>query len=136
MLNKVVIQGRTVAAPELRHTTGGTPVTSFCIASERSYVKAGTERGADFIDVVAWNKTAEFITHYFKKGQLILIEGELQTRTYKDKNGNNRKAVEVIARNAFFSESQRADHYEHDQRPEIEEEDFSQIVPDEYDLPF
>lgn len=134
MLNKAVIQGRLTAAPELRHTAGGTPVTSFCMASERSFVKAGEERVTDFIDVVAWDKTAEFITRYFTKGQLIICEGEIQTRTYTDRNGNNRKAVEIRARNAYFSEAKRQEAHEFDQRPEHEEESFSQIIPDEEDL--
>ena len=135
MLNKVVIMGRLTAAPELRHTASGIAVTSFCIACERSYVKAGTERATDFIDVVAWQKTAEFICRYFGKGSMIIVEGELQTRTYTDKTGNNRKAVEVMARNAFFSEAKRQEAHEMDQRPEYSEEDFSQIS-DEDDLPF
>ena len=91
------------ADPELRHTSSDTAVTSFTVAADRSYVKTGAERQADFIDVVAWRSTAEFICKYFKKGQLIAIQGSIQTRSYEDKNGNKRKAVEVVADQAHFA---------------------------------
>lgn len=134
MLNKAVIHGRLTAAPELRHTQTGAAVTSFCVAVQRSYVKAGAERQTDFIDFVAWGKTAEFICRNFKKGQLIICEGEIQTRMYTDKTGNNRKAVEIITRAAYFSESQRAEYYDMNQAADSAD-DFSQIIADD-DLPF
>ncbi|MFU0833793.1 MAG: Single-stranded DNA-binding protein [Oscillospiraceae bacterium] len=107
MLNVAVLMGRFVADPELRHTPNGISVTSFTIAVDRSYVKAGTERQTDFIDVVAWRSTAEFVCKYFRKGQLIAVQGSIQTRTYTDKDGNKRKAVEIIADNVHFAEPKR-----------------------------
>ena len=107
MLNVAVIMGRLTADPELRHTASGTAVTSFTVAVDRSYAKAGTERQTDFIDVVAWRSTADFVCRYFRKGQLIAVQGSIQTRTYTDKDGNKRKAVEVVADNVHFAEPKR-----------------------------
>jgi single-strand DNA-binding protein len=94
--------GRLVADPELRTTTKGTNVCRFRLACDRSFVRQGEQRQADFLDVVAWRQTAEFVSKYFQKGSLIAIEGSLQTRQYQDKNGNNRTAVEVLADNVSF----------------------------------
>ena len=102
MLNCVTMIGRLVADPELRNTPSGTAVTSFTIAVDRDFVKAGEERQADFIDIVAWQQKAEFITRFFRKGSFIAIQGSLQTRTYEDKNGNKRKAYEIIADKVSF----------------------------------
>lgn len=110
MLNVVALNGRLTADPELRHTSNDIPVTSFTLAVDRSYVKAGAERQADFIDIVCWRNTAEFACKYFKKGQLVAVEGSLQTRTYTDSQGNKRKAVEVVANNVHFAEPRR-DNY-------------------------
>lgn len=107
MLNVAVLMGRLVADPELRHTPNGVSVTSFTIAVDRSYVKAGTERQTDFIDVVAWRNNAEFVCKYFRKGQLAAVQGSIQTRTYTDKDGNKRKAVEIVADNVHFAEPKR-----------------------------
>lgn len=107
MLNNVVLMGRLTSDPELRHTSNGVAVTSFTLAVNRSYAKAGAERATDFIDIVAWRNTAEFVTKYFAKGQLVAVEGSIQTRTYQDKDGNNRKAFEVIANNVHFAEAKR-----------------------------
>jgi single-strand DNA-binding protein len=107
MLNVAVLMGRFVADPELRHTPNGISVTSFTLAVDRSYVKAGTERQTDFIDVVAWRNTAEFVCKYFRKGQLAAVQGSIQTRTYTDKDGNKRKAVEIVADNVHFAEPKR-----------------------------
>lgn len=107
MLNIAVLMGRLVADPELRHTPNDVSVTSFTIAVDRSYVKAGAERQADFIDIVAWRSTAEFVCRYFRKGQLIAVQGTIQTRTYTDKDNNRRKAFEVVADNVHFAESKR-----------------------------
>ena len=102
MLNVVALMGRLVADPELRHTPQGVSVTTFTIAVDRSFAKQGTERQTDFIDIVAWRGTAEFICKYFQKGRMIAVDGSIQTRTYQDKNGNNRKAFEVVVNNANF----------------------------------
>lgn len=107
MLNVVVLMGRLVSDPELRHTPNDVPVTSFTIAVNRRFSKPGEERQTDFIDIVAWRQTADFICKYFRKGQMIAIEGSIQTRIYQDKDGNKRKAFEIIANNAQFTESKK-----------------------------
>ena len=102
MLNCAAIMGRLTADPEL-HTTGtGVQVCSFTVAVDRSFVKQGEERQADFIDVVAWRNTAEFVCKYFRKGSMIAVDGSIQTRNYEDKNGNRRKSTELIANNVNF----------------------------------
>ena len=106
MFNLVVLTGRLTADPELKKTNTGISVTSFSIAVNRRY-RAGEETQTDFINIVAWRQTAEFISNYFKKGNMIGIEGSIQTRKYVDKNGNNRTVFEVVASNAQFVESKR-----------------------------
>ena len=107
MLNRVILMGRLVAAPELKTTASGLSVTSFRIAVDRSYVKQGEERKADFIDIVCWRQTAEFVCRYFGKGAMIAVEGQLQTRTYQAKDGTNRYVVEVVADNVSFTGERR-----------------------------
>ena len=102
MINNAVIMGRLVADPELRTTSSGNSVSSFTVAVDRRFARQGEERQADFIDVIAWRQTAEFICKYFRKGSMIAIQGYIQTRMYEDKNGNKRKAVELIADNVSF----------------------------------
>lgn len=109
MLNAVAIMGRLVADPELRTTQQGTNVCTFRIACERSYSKPGEQRQADFVDIVAWGKTAEFICKFFQRGSMIAVEGSLQTRQYQDKQGNKRTAVEVVASNISFAGAKAAD---------------------------
>ena len=108
MFNVVILTGRLTADPELKYTnTGNIPVTSFSIAVSRRY-KAGEETQADFINIVAWRQTAEFVSKYFKKGSMIVIEGSIQTRKYVDREtGKNRTAFEVVANNVQFVESRR-----------------------------
>lgn len=103
-LNKVILGGRMAADPELKQTNSGKAVTSFNMAVNRRYQKDG-EQKADFISVVAWNQTAEFIAKYFRKGSSICIVGNLQTRTWEDSSGNKRYATEVIADEALFVDS-------------------------------
>ena len=103
-LNKVILGGRITADPELKQTQGGTAVTSFSVAVNRRYAKDG-EQTADFINVVAWRGTAEFIAKYFKKGSSIALVGSLQTRSWTDQSGNKRYATEVIADEAYFVDS-------------------------------
>jgi single-strand DNA-binding protein len=107
MLNRVCLLGRLTADPELRTTPNGTSVTSFTIAVNRSYVKQGAERETDFINIVAWRSTADFVCKYFKKGQLVALEGSIQTRSYTDKEGNKRTAFEVVTDNVYFAEPKR-----------------------------
>lgn len=108
MLNVAVLMGRLVADPELRHTANDVSVTSFTLAVDRSYVKPGADRQADFIDIVAWRNTADFVCKYFRKGQLVAVQGEIQTRSYTDKDGNKRKAFEIVADSVNFAESKRS----------------------------
>ena len=162
MLNVVAIVGRLVADPELRTTQAGHSVCSLRIACDRSYVQQGQQRQADFIDVIAWRQSAEFVSKYFKKGSLIAVEGSLRTRQYQDKNGNNRTAVEVVANNISFAGAKRQDgqnapsyeqqttshvqqakaaqnvsqpHFTDDQLDAIPPDDFA-VISDNDDLPF
>lgn len=105
-MNKAILMGRLTADPELRNTQKGKSVTSFTLAVNRR-TKSDEQTQADFIDVVAWEKTAEFVSRYFVKGQQVSVVGRIQTRTYEDKNGNKRKAVEVVAEEVFFADSKR-----------------------------
>lgn len=102
MLNVAVVMGRMVTDPEIRHTPNSIAVTNFVLAVDRSYVKSGTERQTDFIDVVAWRGTAEFVCKHFRKGQMMAVHGAIQTRTYTDKDGNKRKAFEIVADEVHF----------------------------------
>ena len=103
MLNHVVIMGRMVRDPELRQLDNGTSVTSFSVAVDRNYVdKTTNERHADFLNVVAWRQTADFVCKYFHQGDMIALEGSLQSRKYTDKDGNNRIAIEIVASNISF----------------------------------
>ena len=109
MLNVAVVMGRLTADPELRHTPSDVSVTSFTLAVDRTYVKSGEERQTDFIDIVAWRGTADFICRYFRKGQMMAVHGSIQTRTYTDKDGNKRKAFEILADDVSFADSKRND---------------------------
>ena len=107
MLNRVILMGRLVSDPELKTTPNGVSVTNFRIAVDRSYVRSGEERKADFIDIVCWRQQAEFVCRYFGKGAMIAVEGQLQTRTYQAKDGTNRYVVEVVADNVSFTGERR-----------------------------
>ncbi len=148
MLNNAVIMGRLVADPELRTTGSGISVTSFTVAVDRRFSRQGEERQADFIDIIAWRQTAEFVCKYFRKGSMIAIQGYIQTRMYEDKNGNKRKAVEIVADNVSFcgskNESNNGSSYTRDDSfvnaqpapsySTADEGDFKEIPED--DLPF
>ena len=101
MLNIAIIMGRLTADPELRTTGSGIAVTSFTVAVDRSY-RSGEERQTDFINVVAWRQTAEFVSRYFQKGSMIAVRGRIQQRNYEDKNGNKRTAFEIVADEGSF----------------------------------
>lgn len=107
MLNKVVLMGRLTRDPELKHTQTNTSVTSFTLAVDRGYARPGEEKQTDFIDIVAWRNTAEFVTRYFRKGQLVAVTGRLQVRKWQDNQGNNRTTYEVVADEVFFAESKK-----------------------------
>lgn len=145
MLNQVALQGRLTADPELKTTQTGTSVTSFRIAVDRSYVKKGEERKVDFITIVAWRSTAEFISKYFSKGDMIVVSGKIEMRDYyEDKNGNKRTAFEVVANEASFCGS-KSKTQEHDLKPiqnrlnmdaaDVSVNDFEELMKNE-DLPF
>ena len=101
-INTAVIMGRLTADPELKTTASGLSVLSFSVAVERNYQKEGEEKAVDFINVVAWRKTAEFVSKYFHKGSMIAVEGSIQTRKYEDKDGNKRTAFEILANTVSF----------------------------------
>lgn len=107
MLNKIILMGRLTRDPELRRTGSGTAVTSFALAVDRDFKGQGGEKETDFIDVVAWRNTAEFVSKYFTKGRMAVVEGRLQIRDWKDKDGNNRRSAEVVADNVYFGDSNK-----------------------------
>lgn len=146
-MNKVVLVGRLARDPELRTTQSGTSVVSFTVACDRRFVRQGEERQADFINCVAWNKTAEFVSRYFTKGMRIALDGRIQTRSYDDQNGNKRYVTEVIAEDVEFAQSKnegngsyQAPAYSAPQTPaapQAPSSDIDGFIPvEEEDLPF
>jgi len=110
MLNSIILMGRLTRDPELRHTQSGNAVVSFSLAVERDYAANGEERQTDFIDIVAWRGTAEFVSKYFSKGQMAVVIGRLQIRDWTDKEGNKRRSAEVLADRVYFGESKRSEN--------------------------
>ncbi|MGN1013909.1 MAG: single-stranded DNA-binding protein [Butyricicoccus sp.] len=108
MLNKAILMGRLTRDPELRYTQNNTPVAAFTIAVNRNYGGKSEDRQADFIDIVAWNKTAEFVQNWFNKGSVIIVVGRIQSRRWQDRNGNNRTSIEVVAEEVQFGETKAA----------------------------
>lgn len=129
MLNKVILMGRFTRDPELRSTPQGISTCSFSIAVDRNFVREGEERKADFINCVAWRQTAEFISKYFKKGNLIAVEGSIQTRSWDDTDGKKHYATEVVVSQAYFAESKNV-------QSGAPEEKFTEAFGDDDDLPF
>ncbi len=107
MLNIVVLMGRLTADPELRTTPNGISVCRFTLAVDRNYAKQGTERQTDFINCTAWRQTAEFVSRYFVKGQLVAVNGSIQTGSYTDNNGNKKYTTDVIVDNVNFTGDRR-----------------------------
>lgn len=146
MLNSVILMGRMVADPELKTTSSNLSVLSFTVAVDRAYQSQGQERQADFINCVAWRQNADFISKYFRKGQMIAIQGSIQTRNYEDRNGNKRTAVEVVVDRASFcgSKSESGSASGAYQTPAAQpasfqnsgSDDFADIAAAEDDLPF
>jgi len=123
--------GRLTHDPELRRTQTDVSVTTFSLAVDRSYVKAGQERETDFIEVVCWRGTADFVSKYFNKGQLVAVQGSIQTHSYTDKEGNKRKSVQVVAGSVHFAEPKR------DKKPDVSSGvDDYEVVGGDDDLPF
>ena len=112
MLNKVVIMGRFTKDPELRRTGSGTAVTSFSLACDRDFKSQSGDKETDFIEVIAWKNTAEFVSKYFSKGRMAVVEGRLQIRDWTDKSGNKRTTAEVVAENVYFADSKRSESNE------------------------
>ena len=144
MINSVVLMGRLTYDPELRTTPNGISVVRIQLACDRNFQRSGEERKADFIDVTAWRQTAEFISRYFRKGSMIAVEGSIQTENFTDKDGNNRKSVQVVANNVSFcgskAESGTASNPAFSQPApsyaSADNSDFEEIIDDDDDLPF
>ena len=134
MLNKIILMGRLTRDPELRRTQSGTAVASFTLAVDRDYKAQDGERSTDFIDIVAWRGTGEFVSKYFTKGRMAVVEGRLQVREWKDKDGAKRRSTEVVADNVYFGDSKKVSESDTPAEPsgEIRE------LPDEEkgELPF
>ena len=112
MLNKIIIMGRLTRDPELRRTGSGTAVTSFSLACDRDFKSQSGDKETDFIEFVAWKNTAEFVSKYFSKGRMAVVEGRLQIRDWTDKAGNKRTTAEVVADNVYFADSKRSESNE------------------------
>lgn len=134
MLNNVILMGRVACDIELRTTTSGKSVATFRIAVDRSYSKDG-KKEADFITIVAWGNTADFVSKWHKKGDMIAIRGEIQTRSYEDKSGNKRTAFEVVAREVSFCGGKN-DSGKSSGSPSTPVPDYEEIGADEDFLPF
>lgn len=132
MLNTITIMGRMTRDPELRRTGSGIAVASFAVACERDYAPQGGEKETDFIDVVCWRSTAEFVEKYFTKGRMAVVTGRLQIRGWTDKDGNKRRSAEILADHVYFGDSKR------DGDSQAPKSDFTEIPGDEEDekLPF
>ncbi|MCL2249436.1 MAG: single-stranded DNA-binding protein [Oscillospiraceae bacterium] len=147
-MNQIVIMGRLTRDPELRQTPSGVSVASFSLAVDRGYApKDGGERQTDFIDVVAWRNTAEFVSRYFTKGQMAAVTGRLQIRDWTDKENNKRRSAEVVAENVYFTESKKSreaavgtvdpkEDFGGGYNTPVESSDFTELDMDDGDLPF
>lgn len=139
MLNHITIMGRFTRDPELRHTKSGTAVTSFTLAVDRDFKdKNSGEAVTDWISCTAWKGTAEFVSRYFQKGRMAVVDGRLQTRSYQDRDGNKRTAVEVVADHVYFGDSRKKEsegNAPEDELPDTEGQKFAEL-DDSSDLPF
>ena len=145
MLNKIILMGRLTRDPELRRTQSGTAVTSFSLAVDRDFKSQSGEKETDFIDIVAWRNTAEFVSKYFTKGRMAVVEGRLQIRDWTDQNGNKRRTAEVVADNVYFGDSKREGDtggsygggYQPAGRPvDVSAGDFTELGDEDGELPF
>ena len=148
MLNRIILMGRLTRDPELRHTQTGTAVASFSLAVDRDFRNRDSgQKGVDFIDVVAWRNTAEFVSKYFTKGRMAVVEGRLQIRDWTDREGGKRRSAEVVADNIYFGDSKRdgetggasfsrpaapADYG----MPPVGGDQFAELADDDGELPF
>lgn len=133
MLNHLTIMGRLTRDPELRYTNAGTAVASFALAVDRDFKGQNGQKETDFIECTAWKGTAEFVSKYFGKGRMAVVEGRLQIRDWTDKQGNKRKSAEVVVSNIYFGDSRREEERHEDDVPEP---DFEEMDEEDGDLPF
>ncbi len=146
MLNRIMIMGRLTRDPELRHTQAGAAVASFTLAVDRDFKdKESGEKATDFIDVVAWRQAGEFVSRYFTKGRMAVVEGRLQIRDWTDKEGNKRRTAEVVADNVYFGDSKRdgdgGGGYQGGYQPagkpvDVSAGEFAELNDDDGELPF
>ena len=148
MLNRIILMGRLTRDPELRRTQSGTAVTSFSLAVDRDFKSQNGDKETDFIDIVAWRSTAEFVSKYFTKGRMAVVEGRLQIRDWTDRDGGKRRSAEVVADNVYFGDSKRdgagdygaAPAYSAPSRPAAApmsgHSDFAEIGEEDGELPF
>lgn len=141
MLNRIILMGRLTRDPEVRHTQQGTAVASFTLAVDRDFKERDGGTATDFIDIVAWRNTAEFVSKYFTKGRMAVVEGRLQIREYKDRDGNKRRTAEVVADNVYFADSKKVDPLEqftaaHPETVADSGAQFTELADDDGDLPF
>ena len=150
MLNKIILMGRLTRDPELRRTQSGTAVTSFSLAVDRDFKSQGGDKETDFIDIVAWRNTAEFVSKYFTKGRMAIVEGRLQIRDWTDRDGGKRRSAEVIAENVYFGDSKREGGSDYSSAPAYSapysgyaapaapggHSDFAEIGEEDGELPF
>ena len=137
-LNKIILMGRLCADPELRRTKSGTAVTSFSLAVDRDFKSQNGEKETDFIDVVVWENTAEFVSKYFSKGRMAVVEGRLQIRDWTDKDGIKRRSAEVIADSVYFGDSKFETKTQQDNFGALNERmsDFAPIAEEDGEIPF
>ena len=150
MLNKIILMGRLTRDPELRRTQSGTAVTSFSLAVDRDFKSQGGDKETDFIDIGAWRNTAEFVSKYFTKGRMAVVEGRLQIRDWTDRDGGKRRSAEVIAENVYFGDSKREGGSDYSSAPAYSapysgyaapaapggHSDFAEIGEEDGELPF
>ena len=141
MLNKIVIMGRLTRDPELSRTQRGTAVTSFTLAVDRDFKGQDGQKETDFVDVVSWRSTAEFVSKYFSKGRMAVVEGRLQIRDWTDKEGNKRRSAQIVSDNIYFGDSKRdggdKSHYAGDPVDVYpSKSDFAEISAEDGELPF
>ena len=138
MINKVILMGRLTRDPEMRHTNSGTPVTTFSIAIDNGY---GDNKRTDFVNCLAWNKTAEFVTKYFAKGKMIIVIGRITTRSWETQDGKRAYATEVVANEVNFGESKTSPQLNTPQTAaqqpmQDDDDDFTPLDEEDDDLPF
>lgn len=133
MINKVILMGRLTRDPEMRHTNSGTPVTTFSIAIDNGY---GDNKRTDFVNCLAWNKTAEFVTKYFAKGKMIIVIGRITTRSWETQDGKRAYATEVVAKEVSFGETKSSQQTATQQPMQDDDDDFTPLDEEDDDLPF